>query len=145
MKKIEKSIELNASPEKVWKVLTEDHYVRQWYVPFMEGSYAETDWKQGSKVVFKDGAGSGMIGHIIENVPNKSLVVEFDGMMINNKEDYESKEAREAKGQKEAYRLTSNGNTTRLDVETGMTEEMYDMISVAWDKALQLIKRLAES
>ena len=34
MKTIKKSIEIKASKEKVWEVLTEDKYTRIWYADF---------------------------------------------------------------------------------------------------------------
>ncbi len=41
---IRKKIEIAASPEKVWKVLTDNEFIKQ----YMFNCYAETDWKPGN-------------------------------------------------------------------------------------------------
>ena len=61
---ITKAIDIDAPPERVWDVLLDDAAYRQWTAEFMAGSYAETDWQEGSIVRFLDPSGSGMLGHI---------------------------------------------------------------------------------
>jgi uncharacterized protein YndB with AHSA1/START domain len=60
--------DIHASPEKLWHVLWDDYNYRQWTAVFMAGSYAVTDWKQGSKVHFLSTSGKGM-SSIDENIP----------------------------------------------------------------------------
>lgn len=52
MRTIEKSIKINAPKEKVWEVLVNNDLNQTWYAVFSEGTFAETDWKIGSKVIF---------------------------------------------------------------------------------------------
>ncbi len=54
-------ISINAPKEKVWDVLWNDPFYRAWTSVFAEGSHAETDWKKGSKVLFLDNKGRGMV------------------------------------------------------------------------------------
>ncbi len=49
---IRKKIEIAASPEKVWKVLTDNEFIKQ----YMFNCYAETDWKPGSPLLWKAAA-----------------------------------------------------------------------------------------
>lgn len=142
---INKSIDIDASKEKVWNVLTIDEMTRSWYTAFNMGSYAETDWKQGSKVVFKDGTGNGMIGRITASVPGKIISTEFTGMLVNGVEDYESEDAKNIKGYKETYHISGEGNKSTLSIEQKTSDEYGDMMQTMWDKALPLIKQLAES
>lgn len=144
MKAINKSIEINASKEKVWDVLIKDELLRVWYKEFMEGAYADTDWKEGSKVSFVDGNGMGMVGKVVTNDPYKTLSVELTGFLANGKEDYESEGAKAVKGSMETYRLSEKGDMVLLEIETGMGEDYYDQMSAAWDRALKVIKELAE-
>ena len=51
MEKLHYDIAINATPEKVWKVLWTDQTYREWTSAFSEGSHAKTDWKEGSKCV----------------------------------------------------------------------------------------------
>src|SRR5688572_24138476 len=110
MKTIKKSIEINATEEEVWEVLTQDNFTRIWLAIFSPGSFALTDWQLGSKVVFADNSGSGIIGRIIVHDPYELLSIEYYGVLNNNIEDFESKEAQVFKGAHETYRLASKGN-----------------------------------
>ena len=144
MKKIKKSIDINASKEKVWEVLTEDRYTRIWYAEFHEGSHAVTDWKVGSKAVFKDESGSGIIAKIIKNDPTEILSMEYTGMLVNGKEDYESDMAKGLAGGRETYIMLEKEGVTTLDLEGDMNDEMYDMMSGLWEKAFAKVKELSE-
>jgi uncharacterized protein YndB with AHSA1/START domain len=145
MKTIKKTVDISASKENVWKVLTEDQYNRKWYAEFMEGTHAVTDWKENSKVIFKDDKGSGLIGKIISSKPNEFLSIEYTGMLLNNKEDYESAEAKSSKGGRETYALSEKGNLTHLAISGDMAEEFFNSMSEAWDKALDKLKLTAEN
>lgn len=142
---INKSIDIGASKEKVWNVLTRDEMTRSWYKAFNDGAYAETDWKQGSKVIFKDGTENGMIGKIVASEPGKIISTEFEGMLVNGVEDYDSQDAKNIKGFKETYHISGDGNQSTLLIEQETSDEYGDMMQTMWDKALLLIKQLAES
>ncbi len=144
MKTIKKSIEINASKEKVWEVLTEDKYTRVWYAEFNEGSHAVTDWKLGSKAIFKDPHGNGIIGTIIKNDPTEILSIQYSGMLMKGEEDYESDMAKGIIGVKEIYILSEKEGVTTLDIECGMNDEMYNMMSDLWEKGLAKLKELSE-
>ncbi|HYK38370.1 SRPBCC domain-containing protein [Alloacidobacterium sp.] len=60
---IRKSIEVNATAEALWKVLTDNTLIPQ----YMFGCVAETDWKPGSPLLWK-GAADGKLyvkGHVV--------------------------------------------------------------------------------
>ncbi|MDQ4138953.1 MAG: SRPBCC domain-containing protein [Bacteroidota bacterium] len=142
---IKKSIEINAPKEKIWETLLQDEYNRIWYAEFSPGAYAETNWQEGSKVAFKDESGGGIIGTIVANKFGKLLSIEYHGIVKNNTEDYDSEEAQAVKGGREIYRLVENNGATQLEIEVEMGEDMYEMMSSAWNKALQKVKELAEA
>jgi uncharacterized protein YndB with AHSA1/START domain len=145
MKTIKKTIDINTSKENVWKVLTEDRYNRIWFAEFMEGTHAVTDWKVNSTVIFKDAGGNGLIGKIAASKPQELLSIEYTGMLLNNKEDYESADALAAKGGREIYELSGKGNVTHLSVLGDMPEELFNTMSNAWEKALDKLKTTAEN
>ncbi|CAN5507420.1 hypothetical protein BH23BAC1_BH23BAC1_24520 [soil metagenome] len=140
---IKKSIEIDAPKEKVWEVLQEDQYTRNWYAEFKEGSHAVTDWKEGSKALFLDNEGNGMIGRIITKKPFEIISIEYDGFIMGGVEDYESEGARATKGTKETYRLSGTNGKTKLDIESDMGKDWFDSMSEAWDRALEKIKELS--
>ena len=90
MEKLKFKTVINAAPEKIWNVLWNDDTYRKWTSAFSEGSYAETDWKQGSKVLFLDGKGSGMVSRIAENRPNEYMSIEHLGEIRDGVEDTSS-------------------------------------------------------
>jgi len=143
-KPIEKSIDIEATPEQVWNTLTGDSLNRQWYAAFSEGTYAETDWSPGSKAIFKDTTNCGMIGHVAKIDLHKKLVIEMDGQLVHGEEDYTSDIAQQIKGGQESYMLSPLGAGTRLDIKQDMGEEYYERMSATWDKALKLIKDISE-
>lgn len=142
---IKKSIKISAPKEKVWEVLLLDEFTRIWYAEFSEGSHAETDWQVGSKAVFTDNSGSGLLGKVIVNQPNEIISVEYQGLVQAGMEDYESEDAQAVKGTRETYHLSEKDGATQVAIEADMAAEYYEMMSAAWDKALQKIKMLSEN
>ena len=69
MEKLNFSIKISAQRKKVWNVLFDDETYRKWTSVFAPGSYAETDWKEGSKALFLDGTGNGMVSRIAKSSP----------------------------------------------------------------------------
>jgi hypothetical protein len=141
---IKKSIEINAPKQKVWQVLLEDSFTRKWYAAFSEGTYAVTDWKEGSKAIFKDDSDSGMVAKVIKNKPEELLFVEHQGVLTNGKEDYESDLAKSMQGGREIYYLSEKDGHAALTIECDMAAEYVESMSGAWDNALQTIKTLSE-
>lgn len=141
---IRKTITIHAPKEHVWEAMMQDKYYQEWTAEFSEGSNVETDWELGSNAVFTDKSGSGIIGRVVEKEPYKMIAVEFEGLVREGQEDYESEEARRVKGSRESYVLTEESGSTRLDTSSEMGEEYYEQMSQAWDRALQKLKQLAE-
>src|SRR5688572_18979517 len=108
MKKIKKSIEVNAPKERVWDVLLKDEFTRIWYAAFSEGSHADTDWKVGSKAIFTDHSKNGLIAKITANKTHELISMEYQGVVFEGKEDYDSSVAKTYKGGIESYRLSGS-------------------------------------
>ena len=136
---------INASPEKVWKVLWADDTYRKWTSAFAEGSYAETDWKKGSKVLFLDGEGRGMVSRIAENRPNEYMSIEHLGEVKDGVEDTTSEKVKDWAGAHENYTLKKVNGKTELIVDMDITEEFKEMFSKMWPVALDNVKRLSEN
>ena len=142
---IEKSVNIKATPEQVWKVLTQDDLTRQWYAVFSAGTYARTDnWKQGSRVDFVDATNCGMIGTVAVHDPSTKLVIQYEGQIVNGVEDFTSDIAQQIKEGRESYTLLQQDGHTQLLIAQDMTEEYFEMMSAQWDQALAKIKSLSE-
>ena len=136
---------INAPKEKVWHVLLDDATYRQWTSVFHPGSYAETDWQQGSKALFKTPEGDGLVSKIILNKPFEIISIEHMGILKDGKEDVDSEAVSAWQGFKETYRLTPNGNKTDLTIEQDILKEQAEWFADTWQKALLKVKELAES
>ena len=145
MKTIEKSIDIDAPKEKVWAVLVEEMYNKDWFSIFSDGTIARTDWIEGHKVSFVNKAGDGIVGRILEKKPYEKLVYEYDGMIAGGNEDYESDLALATKGTREIYTLREHGGKTRLQVEVDIDDAHHAGMDRSWEAAMQRIAELARS
>jgi uncharacterized protein YndB with AHSA1/START domain len=139
-------ITIDTTREQVWKVLWEDATYRQWTSAFSETSYAKTiDWKEGSKVLFLDGSGDGMVSTIVANRPNEFMSIKHLGEVRNGVEDVESEAVKKWAGALENYTLKTVDRKTELTIDMDIDESHKEMFAEMWPKALQKVKELAES
>ncbi len=143
MKTLRKSIWIDAPREKVWKVLFDERFTRIWYSVFSRGSHPESDWMLGSKALFTDGSQTGLVGRIVEKRTHELLSIEYEGIVMRGREDYESDHAHDVQGAQEVYRLKGNGPRTQLLVECDMGAEFCDTMARAWERALLKIRELS--
>ena len=137
---------INASKEKVWEILWGKETYPQWTSAFSEGSNAETDnWKKDSKVLFGDGKGSGMIAIVEDNRPFEFMSFRHIGMLNDGVEDTDSDKVKEWAGAHEDYTLQEQDGKTTLVVEMDINKQWLEYFEKTWPKALENIKRLAES
>lgn len=142
MKKITKSITVNAPKDRVWSVLTTADRYAEWAAVFSPDGKAgvQTDWQEGSKVVFTDGQGMGLVGTITKHVPNE--IITFSYVAELGEDGVETETA--MKDSVEQYAVAEQDGMTLLSIELDMEEEYYDMMAAAWDKALVKVKEMAE-
>ncbi len=133
------SKEIYAPKEKVWEKLWSDAGYRQWTAAFTEGSYAESDWKQGSKVLFLSPGGDGMYSIIETKIPNDQMIFKHMGEIKNGVED-----PKDWGGARERYFLEGNNGKTILTVELDSAGEMDEYFKTTFPKALDLVKKISE-
>ncbi len=144
MKKLTFSIQIKASAARVWSILWDDLTYTIWTGPFCEGSRAQTDWQEGSKVFFGDGKGSGMVSKIARKIPNEFMSFEHLGELKDGVEDYSSAQAKGWAGALENYRLQEKDGGTELSVDIDVESSFGDFFQDVFPKALQKVKELAE-
>jgi hypothetical protein len=145
MEKLHFTQTINAPKEKVWSTLWDDATYQKWTSAFSPSSYAESDWQEGSKILFLDGAGSGMVSRIEVNRPNELMSFQHLGVVKDGVEDTESDAVKIWAGAYENYTLKEVDGKTELQVELDINEEYKDMMAQMFPKALEQVKLLSES
>lgn len=141
MEALQFNIRINASAAKVWFVLWNDYYYRQWTKSFHEGSYAKSDWQQGSRIHFLTPEGQGMYANIDVLEPQQKMVFHHLGEIRG----FEEQPANESwKDAYETYELLPDGTGTLLKVSVD-TEEAYKVaFENMFPTALANLKTMAE-
>ena len=125
--------------------MLDDATYRQWTSVFSEGSYAVTDWKEGSKALFLTPEGDGMVSRIAAHRPNEFLSIRHLGAVKNGVEETESEASKTWAGALENYTLRDVGGSSTLTVEMDVTNEYEKYFEETWPKALAKLKEVAES
>ena len=148
MEKLNFSASINATKEKVWDILWSDAGYRAWTSAFCEGSYAKTDnWKEGTKVLFLDPKGSGMVSTVAANKPNEFMSFKHLGEVKEGVEDTTSEKVKVWTGATENYTLNERNGKTELLIEMkmdGVSDGFKDYFTKTWPIALENLKQLAE-
>lgn len=145
MEKQSFSVLIHAPREKVWKFLWEDSYYRKWTSAFCEGSYAESDWQEGSKILFLSPGLNGMVSSIAVKRPPEYLSFRHLGEVKAGVEDTTSDAVKSWAGAEENYTLLEKGGNTELVVEMDMNDQMREYFMNTWPKALDKLKDLCET
>jgi hypothetical protein len=138
------NITIQARPEEVWNTLFGETTYPVWTAPFAEGSSVETDWKEGSKALFLDGKGQGMVSMIAKSIPNEYMSIRHLGFYKDGVEDMDSEEVKKWAGALENYTLKPSDGRTELLIDIDISEEYKDYFIDTWPKALGKVKELAE-
>ncbi len=144
MEKLTFNTRIQASPEKVWDVLWDHDHYRAWTAVFSEGSHAETDWQEGSKVLFVNDKGSGMVSRVAERKDNRVMIFQHLGMVKDGVEDTQSDEVKPWSGGLERYFLEPSDGFTNLRVELDAPDDFKDYFTQTFPAALNKVKELAE-
>jgi hypothetical protein len=142
MQRLHFSIRIEAPRERVWAVLWQDATYRDWTSVFAEGSYAVSDWNEGSSIQFLDPkSGGGMSAVIVKKRPNELMSFKHVAEIRDGREQPPA----EWSGALETYTLDDTDGATTLTVDLDAAEEYREMFEDKFPKALQRVKTLAES
>lgn len=142
--KLHFSLQINAPKETVWQTLWDDKTYRMWTSVFSEGSYAVSDWEEGSKILFLNANGDGMFSTITKQITNEFISFKHLGIVKNNVEQPADEETKKWSGATETYSLKETKGTTTLLVEMDSNDEFKDYFNKTFPKALESVKIIAE-
>ncbi len=139
------SIEIATEPNKVWHVLWNQQFYAQWTTPFGEGSFALSDWREGSRIHFLSPSGDGMYSQIKTLVVNQNMFFTHIGYLKNFEEQPLDDETKQWNDARENYTLTPHENGTTLTVDMDLMEKYVSFFEKTFPEGLQLVKKLSES
>lgn len=149
MKRIEKSIEIQATRETVWGAIISDRKYRLWNDVFHEGSYFEGGWQKGDRIRFlsqnEKGETSGIISEIVASEHLQFISIVHLGLIDKGQEDLTSEKAALWTPGFENYYLEALAeNVTCFRVESEVDDSYFEFFQTAWTAALNLLKKVCE-
>lgn len=141
MRKIHFSIDINASRARIWDILWSAETYPLWTSVFTEGSSVETDWQEGSKVLFHDGKGNGMSSRIDRLIPGSHLAFQHLGIVKDGVEESNTVWS----GAMETYTLQEKGYGTELSVSVDIEDAYESYFNDTFPLALKKVKAIAET
>jgi len=142
MKEIQFSIEINASKEKVWKILWGNATFRDWASIIDEGTYIKGVMKEGNEIQFISSVSGYGVTSLVEIFsPNEFVLFRHSA---DTKESGEQEREKEWTGGTESYSLTEKDGITTLTVKTDIPYEQEETFNIRFPRALERVKTLAE-
>ncbi|WP_027376250.1 SRPBCC family protein [Kaistella palustris] len=140
MKKIQFTVFINASVEKVWNTLWDDDTYRKWTASFIKGSYYEGELAEGNEIRFLSPGEHGLFALVEKVVPFQKMHFLHYGEVIDGipQEKTFGDEAIEY------YDLEEKENGTELTVTINTAEEFLTYFTNSFPRALNIVKELAE-
>ena len=140
MKKLQFTIEINASKENVWDALWIDENYRNWTSVFHEGSHYKSDLHEGSEIFFLGPEKSGMYAKIEKLIPNEKMYF----LHLGEYKDGEKQEGTFGEDAIEQYDLVEKDGKTELTVTMNVPEDYIPYFAETFPKALGKVKEMVE-
>ncbi len=145
MNNLQHSIEINASKEKVWKVLWGDETLRDWANIIDEGTYMEGTLQEGGEVTFMSASGYGVASKIEKMIPNEYVSFLWTSDITVGKDGAIEKRDTQWTGGKENYGLQETNSKVTLSVTQDVPDELVEHFKTKYPEALERVKVLAET
>jgi hypothetical protein len=142
VKKIQFSMEINASKERVWATLWGDVSFRDWASMIDEGTYMKGVMNEGNEIQFISSINGYGVTSMIEKLNPNEFVLFRHG--ADTKENGQQEREKEWTGGTESYSLTEKNGVTTLIVKTDVPQEQEETFNIRLPRALERIKTLAE-
>lgn len=139
---------IDASPSDVWDAVVDDAKFRAWCSVFHDGSHYVGGWSTGDTIRFlgpADDGEYGMVAVIEDSRPGEFVSIKHIGMVMAGVDDTTSDEVLVWAPLFENYTLIPLGGGTKFVVDVEFQREHESMFSEMWPRALDELKRVAES
>ncbi|HBH85440.1 MAG TPA: hypothetical protein DDY34_16790 [Bacteroidales bacterium] len=139
---------INAPADKVYRTMLEKELYAAWTSIFNPSCRFEGSWDKGSKILFlgedKEGKTNGMVSWIKDNIPNRSIKIEHQGIVKDGEEIMTGPEVEQWKGSIESYGFISMNDKTLLSVDFDSVKEFEVYFSQTWPEVLKKLKSICE-
>ena len=142
MQKMQFSIKMDASREKVWETIWGDKTLRDWGNIINEGLYMEGVMAERSEVQFISSvSGFGVTSVIEKLIPHEYIAFK---QVADTMDSGKQERDKEWTGGTESYELIEKNNITNLTVKIDVPPGQEETFKVRFPKALERVKILAE-
>jgi uncharacterized protein YndB with AHSA1/START domain len=137
MHTLKRSLEIDAPPTEVWRVLTTPELVREWASVYVDGISIRTSWREGERVAWKEPSGATRAEGTVGAFQPERLL----------KFDYCADPAApvETRTFSDIFEISEGELGTRLRMTTGpLDEATFEALKRPSEDAIREIKSLAE-
>lgn len=129
---LKRSLEIDAPPTEVWRVLTNPELVREWAAAYQDGISIRTSWREGEQITWRAPNGATCAqGTVAAFQPEKLLRIEYasdDGGAFP-----------------ESFEIVAKEDRTWLEITTGpVPSDELPALEGPAEEAIKEIKSLAE-
>lgn len=129
---LKRTLDIDAPPNEVWRVLTSPELIREWAAPYLAGISIRTSFREGESITWKaPGGATRSCGTVAACKPERLL-----------KFDYET----DPRGPfSDTFEISAYNRMTRLKLTTGPLDKAdLDALKRPTQQAIEEIKSLAE-
>ena len=138
-------VEIAATPQRVWSVLTDVELYKRWAQAFSPQSRFDGVWEEGGDITFFDPDMGGTRAVIDTVQPLHKL--EFHHVAIfnpDNRQQLDGDLASKWIGSREIYQIDPLDDRLLLSITIYTHSDFVSMFNHGWEKALPLIKTISE-
>ncbi|UTZ28418.1 SRPBCC domain-containing protein [Vibrio campbellii] len=138
-------VEIAATPQRVWSVLTDVELYKRWAQAFSPQSRFDGVWEEGGDITFFDPDMGGTRAVIDTVQPLHKL--EFHHVAIfnpDNRQQLDGDLASKWIGSREIYQIDTLDDRLLLSITIYTHSDFVSMFNHGWEKALPLIKTISE-
>lgn len=146
-KLIEKSIEINTSPQKVWETVTCPDQFKIWNASFCENSYFEGHYKLNEVITYLAPTDRGLMGmkvKVTKFEPYSLIETKCEGTIVGGVLHTSGPEHEEWDGTKERFIFEELEQGCRFSISNEVPESDFTFFDESWEACFKVIKRLCE-
>lgn len=148
MERLQFKIQIHAPVEKVFQTMFGVDTYKQWTSEFSPTSDFEGRWEQDSKIMFtainKEGKREGLLGTVMDFVPNSFVSVRYYGFLDGDDEITEGEAVQGYIGAYENYSFNAEGGRTSVMVDVDVEAAFKSYMLETYPKALERLKKITE-